>query len=102
MITPAYPSLAGINSGNGSSGSTGWDGAFRSRLYLSSPKAENGEVPESDGRILTRVKSNWAKVGETITMHWREGVFIPDRPASGITGSTSSSPPARSSISRGS
>ena len=51
---------------------TGWDGAFRSRLYLSSPKAE-GQVPESDERILTRVKSNWAKAGETITMHWHDG-----------------------------
>jgi RecA-family ATPase len=87
VICAGHPSLAGINSGNGSSGSTGWDGAFRSRLYLSSPKAENGEVPDGDGRILTRVKSNWAKVGETITMHWREGVFIPDRSASGIAGS---------------
>ena len=86
VICAGHPSLAGINSGTGSSGSTGWDGAFRSRLYLSSPKAE-GQVPESDERILTRVKSNWAKAGETITMHWHEGAFIADRPASAIIGS---------------
>ena len=87
VICAGHPSLAGINNGTGSSGSTGWDGAFRSRLYLSSPKAEDGEVPDSDGRILTRVKSNWAKVGERITMHWREGIFFPDRSATGIIGS---------------
>jgi RecA-family ATPase len=86
-ICCAHPSLAGIKSGSGSSGSTGWDGAFRSRLYLS-PKEDDGDTAaDADARILTRVKSNWACVGETIPMRWREGVFIADRPATGIIGS---------------
>ena len=87
VICAAHPSLTGINHGTGSSGSTTWDGAFRCRLYQSSPKAEDGQVPDSDKPILTRVKSNWAKAGETITMNWREGVFVADRPATGIIGS---------------
>jgi RecA-family ATPase len=87
VICAGHPSLAGINSGTGSSGSTGWDGAFRSRLYLSSPRTEDDEVPDSGRRILTRIKSNWAKAGEKITMHWREGVFIPDRSATGMISS---------------
>jgi RecA-family ATPase len=88
VICGAHPSLTGIKSGTGSSGSTGWDGAFRSRLYMSTPKEDIGdEAPDTGERILTRVKSNWAKSGESISMHWREGVFIADRPPGGILGS---------------
>jgi RecA-family ATPase len=88
VIACAHPSVAGIKNGTGSSGSTGWDGAFRSRLYLSSPKDdENEEVANTNERILTRVKANWAKIGETIPMQWRDGVFLADRPAGGIVGS---------------
>jgi RecA-family ATPase len=88
VICCAHPSLTGIKSGTGSSGSTSWDGAFRSRLYLSSPKEDDsGEAPDTDERVLTRVKANWAKIGETILMRWRDGVFIADRPPSGVLGS---------------
>jgi RecA-family ATPase len=88
VICCAHPSLTGLKTGTGSSGSTGWDGAFRSRLYLSSPKEDDsGETPDTDERILTRVKANWAKIGETIEMRWRDGVFIADRPPGGIIGS---------------
>jgi hypothetical protein len=37
--------------------------------------------------VLTRVKANWAKIGETIPMRWREGVLIADRAPSGIVNS---------------
>jgi RecA-family ATPase len=88
VICGAHPSLQGIKSGTGSSGSTGWDGAFRSRLYMHSPKEEEpGEPADTDERVLTRVKANWAKIGESIAMRWREGVFIADRPPGGIVGS---------------
>jgi RecA-family ATPase len=88
VVCCAHPSLTGINSGTGLSGSTGWDGAFRSRLYMSPLKEDDGaEAPDPDERTLTRVKANWAKIGETIEMRWREGVFIADRPPGGIIGS---------------
>jgi hypothetical protein len=37
--------------------------------------------------VLTRVKANWAKIGETILMRWRDSVFIADRPPSSVLGS---------------
>jgi RecA-family ATPase len=87
VVCCAHPSLTGIKSGTGSSGSTGWDGAFRSRLYMSSPKEDDGEAPDTDERVLTRIKANWAKIGERIPMHWHEGVFIADRLPGSIIGS---------------
>jgi RecA-family ATPase len=88
VICCAHPSLTGLKSGSGSSGSTSWDGAFRSRLYMSSPKEDDsGEAPDTDERVLTRVKSNWAKIGEVIEMRWRDGVFVSKTPPTGIIGS---------------
>jgi AAA domain len=88
VICCAHPSLSGINSGKGTSGSTGWDGAFRSRLYLSAPREDDNGAPSgTDERLLTRMKSNWAKVGATIPMCWRDGVFITDGPPGEVIGS---------------
>src|SRR5580700_8642328 len=36
--------------------------------------------------ILTRKKSNWAKTGETIEMHWKDGVLVADQSPGGIIG----------------
>ncbi len=79
-IAAGHPSLSGIKNETGQSGSTGWDGAFRSRLYVHYPKVDESEEPDTNDRILTRKKSNWAKVDEFIEMRWRNGVFITDRP----------------------
>ena len=43
-----HPSLQGINSGSGISGSTAWHGAFRFRQYLRGVKAVDGEQPDSE------------------------------------------------------
>jgi hypothetical protein len=54
VVACAHPSLTGINSGSGNSGSTGWPGAFRSHLYLETPKFEQGEETapnDTDKRI---------------------------------------------------
>jgi RecA-family ATPase len=88
----AHPSLTGMNStsGNsGNSGSTAWPGAFRSHLYLEVPKAEDSEEPDTNGdrRILTRIKSNWARKGDTLPMRWKDGVFLADQSATGVIGS---------------
>jgi RecA-family ATPase len=92
VVCCAHPSLTGMNSASGNSGnsgSTAWPGAFRSHLYLEVPKAEDGEEPDANGdhRVLTRKKSNWAKKGETLPMHWKDGVFVADQSTTGIIGS---------------
>jgi RecA-family ATPase len=90
VIACAHPSLTGINTGSGNSGSTGWPGAFRSHLYLHPPKTDpdqGGDPTGTDERVLTRKKSNWAKAGETIEMRWCDGAFISNQPPAGILGS---------------
>jgi len=41
LLLLSHPSLAGINTGSGLSGSTDWNNAFRSRCYFSTPKTNN-------------------------------------------------------------
>jgi RecA-family ATPase len=82
----AHPSLTGISSKSGNSGSTGWPGAFRSHLYLHPLDVEPDDIADIDERILTRKKSNWARAGETIEMRWKDGVFIHKPQPTGILG----------------
>lgn len=74
VLILAHPSQAGRNSGTGESGSTGWNNAVRSRMYLTRPDDGAGDM-----RILTRMKSNYAASGnDTATeLIWANGVLIP-------------------------
>jgi RecA-family ATPase len=87
VVAAAHPSQHGKATGSGESGSVQWDAAFRSRAYLDMPKPEGGEAPDDDARILSRVKANYARKGETIPLRWQNGVFISTATPTGIFGS---------------
>jgi RecA-family ATPase len=73
----SHPSLNGIISGSGISGSTAWHGAFRFRQYLTNPKAEAGEQPDTDLRQLEFRKNQYGPLGETIALKYQNGLFLP-------------------------
>lgn len=73
----AHPSLSGIASGSGSSGSTAWNNSVRSRLYLERAKADAGEEADNDIRVLRTVKANYGPIGSEIRLRWNAGVFVP-------------------------
>jgi hypothetical protein len=78
VVLTSHVSVAGIQSDGAHSGSTDWSNAVRSRLYLSRPKDEQGgAAADPNERILTRKKANHASIGDTIKLHWRNGVFMP-------------------------
>jgi len=72
----SHPSLQGIASGSGISGSTAWHGAFRFRQYLKGIKPEDGE-PEGDLRELQFKKNQYGPTGETIVVRYQHGLFLP-------------------------
>jgi RecA-family ATPase len=78
LVCCAHPSRAGLSSGEGDSGSTGWSNAFRSRLYLRHSKTEQDEPPEPTARILERKKANYAARSDELKLRWHNGVIIPD------------------------
>jgi len=55
VIVLTHPSLTGISSGSGLSGSTAWHNSVRARAYLTSPKSDDGE---SDLRRIEFLKNN--------------------------------------------
>jgi RecA-family ATPase len=73
----SHPSLHGISSGSGISGSTAWHGAFRFRQYLMSAKAEDDEEPDRDLRKLEFKKNQYGPSGEAIALRFQRGLFLP-------------------------
>jgi RecA-family ATPase len=74
----SHPSLAGIASGSGISGSTAWHGAFRFRQYLKGLKATDGEQPETDLRQLEFKKNQYGPMSEPILLRYQRGLFLPE------------------------
>ena len=74
----SHPSLQGMTSGSGISGSTAWHGAFRSRQYLTSIKHENGAEPD-DLRELRFLKNQYGPKGESVVVRYdhERGLFLP-------------------------
>jgi RecA-family ATPase len=60
------------------SGSTAWHNSTRSRFYLTSPKPVEGEQPDSDLRVLQFLKNNYGRLGDSIVLRYRNGVFVPE------------------------
>lgn len=71
VIALGHPSMAGKASGTGTSGSTAWNNAVRSRLYLRYPKGtDKGNVRELEG-----MKSNYGPKGNVLKLRWNKGAF---------------------------
>jgi RecA-family ATPase len=72
VLLLAHPSVQGISSGSGLSGSTHWNNAVRSRLYLERTKDEGADPEE---RTLSKLKANYAAAGQIIRVRWANGGF---------------------------
>jgi RecA-family ATPase len=90
MLT-AHPSLTGMNTGTGTSGSTGWSNAFRSRMYFNKGKKKKEEEDDGppdkndeDYRELEVMKLNYGREGEIVPLRWFDGKFIPENEGVGF------------------
>jgi RecA-family ATPase len=84
VLLSAHPSLSGRNSGSGEAGSTAWNNAVRSRLYLTAPRQDDPNGPDRDYRELRTMKANYGARGNVTKLRWRDGVFIRDDEPTGI------------------
>jgi RecA-family ATPase len=80
----SHPSLSGMASGTGTSGSTAWNNSVRSRLYFTSVKAKEGDEPDAGARELRVMKSNYGPAGEVMRLRWQRGVFVPEGSVSAL------------------
>lgn len=82
VVLTMHPSLSGLSSGSGMSGSTGWNNAVRSRLYL----YRDDDDADQDHRTLARRKANYARAEDQMIVRYSDGVFVRDDEPSGIVG----------------
>jgi RecA-family ATPase len=73
-----HPSVDGIKSGRGYSGSTHWNNSVRSRMYMTVPGSEDGEEQDPDRRVLELIKANRGRRGQKIWMRFNDGIFEQD------------------------
>ncbi len=83
VLLLGHPSLTGLSSGSGSSGSTAWNNSVRSRLYLSRI-TDNGFESDPDRRVMTTMKANYGRIGGETHMKWLSGVFVPEITEQGL------------------
>jgi RecA-family ATPase len=78
VLVCSHPSLTGISSDTGLSGSTAWHNSVRARLYFKPATTEAGEMPDPDLRELQFKKNNYGPLSERVLLRWRNGVFVPE------------------------
>jgi RecA-family ATPase len=76
VVLIAHPSLAGIKTGTGLSGSTDWHNGPRARLYFDRPKDKDGKPFDADSRTLTVMKVQYAAEGTVFRLRRRAGAFV--------------------------
>jgi RecA-family ATPase len=86
VILLSHPSLTGISTGTGLSGSTAWNNSVRSRLYLKVEKAskedeqaDDDEIDHSSPRILEFMKSNYSALAAPVKLKWKDGLLLPEQ-----------------------
>jgi RecA-family ATPase len=75
ILLLAQPSVAGMNTGTGTSGSTGWSNSGRSRLYFQRVKTGEGAEPNKNLRTFEGKKANYSEVGGKFDVEWKDGLF---------------------------
>jgi RecA-family ATPase len=71
VVISAHPSLTGITTDTGLSGSTGWHNSVRARMYFKPAPGDDTAL-----RVLEVKKSNYGPVSENILLRWRDGVYV--------------------------
>jgi RecA-family ATPase len=78
VVLLAHPSLAGLNSAWGLSGSTAWHNSVRARMYLKTQDKDKEGDNDPNVRELQFLKSNYGPLAETLTLKYKDGLFLPE------------------------
>jgi RecA-family ATPase len=77
LALASHPSLTGINTNTGLSGSTQWHNAVRARAYLKGVAPEPGEQPDNDLRELVFLKNQYGRRDDATVLQYQNGMFLP-------------------------
>jgi RecA-family ATPase len=77
IVLISHPSLEGIKSDTGLSGSTQWHNSVRARFYLKGVKPDADEEPDNDIRELVFRKNNYGPISTAVVLRYQRGLFLP-------------------------
>jgi RecA-family ATPase len=80
-VISAHPSLEGMRSGTGLSGTTQWFNSIRAQMYLKTASEDEDEENEdnstaNDLRELQFLKNQYGRKGPTIRLQWKDGLYL--------------------------
>jgi RecA-family ATPase len=78
VILSSHPSLTGMASKTGLSGSTAWHASVRGRCWLHSVATKEGDEPDPTLRELEFLKNNYGPAAETVILRWKDGLYQPE------------------------
>lgn len=80
VVLISHPSLAGLSTETGLSGTTQWHNAVRARMWLHGVRASEDDSKEevADLRVLDFMKNQYGRPQEGLTLRWRDGMFLPE------------------------
>jgi len=84
VLLLGHPSLTGLSTGTGTSGSTAWNNSVRARLYLETLKDEKGKELDAEVRVLSVKKLNYGPADTELRLRWSRGFFVLDGPSGGF------------------
>jgi RecA-family ATPase len=76
VMVCSHPSLNGLSSGTGLSGSTAWHNSVRARIYMKPVTAPSGDQADPNLRELEFKKNNYGPLAESVIVRWKDGVFV--------------------------
>jgi RecA-family ATPase len=77
VVLNAHPSLSGIKSGRGTSGSTHWHNSVRHRFYMRKAEGEEKIPGVEDLRVVEIMKNQYGGgQGSIVPMRWQDGMFV--------------------------
>jgi RecA-family ATPase len=77
LVLCSHPSLSGISSGSGLSGTTQWHNAVRARFFMKGVKPADGEQPDNDLREIEFKKNQYGKISDSIVLRYQAGMYLP-------------------------
>ncbi len=75
VLLLAHPSIFGMQNKTGSSGSTAWNNAVRSRIFMERMDKDDANF-DADVRYLSLLKANYAATGDGDQIRWKDGAFV--------------------------
>jgi len=78
LVLISHPSLTGMATETGLSGSTQWHNSTRARAYLKGYKQEGDqEITTNTKRELAFMKNQYGPLSDSVVLEYRDGLFLP-------------------------